>query len=139
MLTFYSVLVCFLPIAMWLSIWFAFLSLMLLKQGLTVFHSTHSNKPVILIIINVIGQIHCWAQSPTQKVSQMFKSWSSSGCMYTPNSKRLSSEFLHCTLLHTQTTKHHGCNRFVHCCMTRPQCIVVHIASMADTQMLLVS
>ena len=42
--------------------------------------------------------------------------------------KRLSSELLHCALLHTQTAMHHGCNEFVHCCMTRPQSIVVHIA-----------
>ena len=33
--------------------------------------------------------------------------------------KRFSSELLHCTLLHTQTAKHHGCNKFVHCCMPR--------------------
>ena len=46
--------------------------------------------------------------------------------------KRLSSE-----LLHTKTAMHHGCNKFAHCCMTRPQSIVVHIASMATTRMLL--
>ena len=46
--------------------------------------------------------------------------------------KRLSS-----ALLHTQTTKHHGCYEFVHCCMTRPQSILFHIASMANTRMLL--
>ena len=27
--------------------------------------------------------------------------------------KRLSSELLHCALLHTQTAKHHGCNEFL--------------------------
>ena len=55
---------------------------------------------------------------------------------------RLSSELLHCALcivhcalLHTQTAKHHGCNEFVHCCMPRPQSIVLHIASMANTRM----
>ena len=35
---------------------------------------------------------------------------------------------------HTQTATHHGCNEFVHCCMPRPQSIVVHIASMANTR-----
>ena len=55
--------------------------------------------------------------------------------MHTPNSKRLSSELLHCALLHTQTAMHHGCNEFVHYCMPRPQSIVVHIASMATTRM----
>ena len=30
---------------------------------------------------------------------------------------------------------HHGCNEFVDCCMTRPQSIVVHIASIANTRM----
>ena len=49
--------------------------------------------------------------------------------------KRLSSELLHCALLHTQTAKHHGCNEFVHCCMPRPQTIVFHIASVANTRM----
>ena len=49
--------------------------------------------------------------------------------------KRLSSELLHCALLHTQTATHHGCNEFVHCCMPRPQSIVSHIASMANTRM----
>ena len=48
--------------------------------------------------------------------------------------KRLSSELLHCALLHTQTATHHGCNEFVHCCMPRPQSIVVHIASMANAR-----
>ena len=48
--------------------------------------------------------------------------------------KRFSSELLHCALLHTQTAMHHGCNKFVHCCMPRPQNIVVHIASMANTR-----
>ena len=42
---------------------------------------------------------------------------------------------VHCALLHTQTAMHHGCNEFVHCCMTRLQSIVVHIASMANTRM----
>ena len=42
---------------------------------------------------------------------------------------------MHCALLHTQTATHHGCNEFVHCCMPRPQGIVVHIASMAKTRM----
>ena len=42
---------------------------------------------------------------------------------------------MHCALLHTQTTKNHGCNEFVHCCMLRPQSILFHIASMANTQM----
>ena len=49
--------------------------------------------------------------------------------------ERLSSELLHCALLHTQTAKHHGCNKFVHCCMPRPQSILFHIASMANTLM----
>ena len=30
---------------------------------------------------------------------------------------------------------HHGCNKFVHFCMPRPQSSVVHIASMANTRM----
>ena len=42
---------------------------------------------------------------------------------------------VHCALLHTQTAKHHGCNEFVHCCMPRPQSILFHIASMANTRM----
>ena len=43
---------------------------------------------------------------------------------------------VHCALLHTQTAKHHGCNEFVHCCMPRPQSIIVfHIASTANTRM----
>ena len=42
---------------------------------------------------------------------------------------------MHCTLLHTQTAKQHGCNDFVHCCMPRPQSIVLHIASMANKRM----
>ena len=42
---------------------------------------------------------------------------------------------MHYALLHTQTAKHHGYNEFVHCCMPRPQSIVFHIASMANTQM----
>ena len=42
---------------------------------------------------------------------------------------------MHCALLHTQTAKYHGCNEFVHCCMPRPQSIVFHIASMANTRM----
>ena len=49
--------------------------------------------------------------------------------------KRLSSELLHCALLHTQIAKHHGCNEFVHCCMPRPQSNVIHISSMASTRM----
>ena len=32
---------------------------------------------------------------------------------------------------------HHGGNEFVHCCMQRPQSIVVHIAFMANARMLL--
>ena len=43
---------------------------------------------------------------------------------------------VHCALLHTQTAKHHGCNEFVHCCMPRPQSIIVfHNASTANTRM----
>ena len=42
---------------------------------------------------------------------------------------------VHCALLHTQTAKYHGCNKFVHCCMPRPQSILFHIASMANTRM----
>ena len=42
---------------------------------------------------------------------------------------------VHCALLHTQTATHHGCNEFVHCCMPRPQSIVVQIASIANTRM----
>ena len=42
---------------------------------------------------------------------------------------------VHCALLHTQTATHHGCNEFAHCCMPRPQNIMVHIASMANTRM----
>ena len=42
---------------------------------------------------------------------------------------------MYCPLLHTQTAKHHGCNEFVHCCLPRPQTIMVHIASMANTRM----
>ena len=48
--------------------------------------------------------------------------------------KRLSSELLHCALLHTQTASHIGCKEFLHCCMPRPKSIVVHIASMANTR-----
>ena len=42
---------------------------------------------------------------------------------------------MHCALLHAQTAKHHGCNEFVHCCMPRPQSILFHIASVANTRM----
>ena len=51
--------------------------------------------------------------------------------------KRLSSELLHCALriVAYRTAEHHaGCNEFVHCCMPRPQSIVFHIASMANTR-----
>ena len=44
---------------------------------------------------------------------------------------------MHWALLHAQTAKYYGCNEFVHCCMPRPQSIVVQIASMANTRMLL--
>ena len=58
---------------------------------------------------------------------------------YTPNSIKIVLELncciVHCALLHTQTAKHHGCNETVHCCMPRPQSIVFHIASMANTRM----
>ena len=49
--------------------------------------------------------------------------------------KILSSELLHCALMHAQTATHHGYNEVVYCCMPRPQSIVVHIASMAGTRM----
>ena len=42
---------------------------------------------------------------------------------------------VHYAFLHTRTATHHGCNEFVHCCMPRPQSIVVHIASMANIRM----
>ena len=59
-------------------------------------------------------------------------------CDYTPNSEKgclLNCCIVHCALLHTQIAKHHGCNQVVHCCMPRPQIIVFHIASMANTRM----
>ena len=42
--------------------------------------------------------------------------------------KRLSYELLHCALLHTQTAMQHGCNEFVHCCMTRPQSMLLSLS-----------
>ena len=33
------------------------------------------------------------------------------------------------------TAEHHGCNEFVRCCMPRPQSILFHIASIANTRM----
>ena len=50
--------------------------------------------------------------------------------------KWLSCELLHCALrivVYPETAMHLGCNELVNCCMARPQSIVVHIGSMANT------